>query len=170
MLSAFGFELARFRGDCDRFRGRTDLQHDIHARGDRDLYLDIGLFVFAEPRLFGRKRVSADGELKQRVIARSCADGFRFRARLNVGENDGTPGTTAPPASETVPVTVPRLVCPNSEQESRNTPIVSLIFNEITFVEIDPAPVLHQTGRWVLSIYEYALLVKWKCRCVARRI
>src|SRR5579883_1568053 len=59
---------------------------------------------------------------------------------------------TAPAVSEIVPVTVPRLVCPKSEQASSRTLVVSLIFTNVTSVD------------WLFSIYEDGLLLKAKSR------
>ena len=73
--------------DRDRFGGRADLQHHVNAGGDGDLYLYIGLFVFAEAGLLDGKRVGAYRQLQQRVIAGSGCDGVGLRTRLGIGED-----------------------------------------------------------------------------------
>jgi hypothetical protein len=68
--------------------------------------------------------------LYERVVTGSGADGLELRARDQIAEHYRASGMTAPAESEIVPVIVPRLLWPNTEQASKNTPSVSWIFTD----------------------------------------
>ena len=87
LLGALTLQERRFRADRDRFGGRAYLQHHVNAGGDRDLYLYIGLFVFAEAGLLDDQRVGAYRQLQYRVVTGSGRDGVGLRTRLGIGED-----------------------------------------------------------------------------------
>ena len=75
LFGALGAEHGRFGRDFDRLVGLPDLQNDVDARRDRDLDADARLLVGAEARLLDGQVVEADGQGRDRVVARGAGDG-----------------------------------------------------------------------------------------------
>ena len=87
LLGALRLQLRRFRRHLHGLGSIADFQHDVHAGGHRDLYLNIGLLVFAKTRLLERERISSDGQSQKGIVAGSGGHGVGLCPGARIVQN-----------------------------------------------------------------------------------